>query len=334
MKMTTLDVLIVTALAEGGMPVVLPHIVFNSYAQFIKQSPLFRITRPTNQQIQIQVRDIQAFERKLKYWRVRYEQDNLLPFDENDFGIIRLVENASVFAHLANMNAGKWDLQADKYYLHDKKQPRSGLCWAWDWFIVSQIAHKECSQEVKASIRKMGLHLTVSTRQDFAFLYCQLVNSYFNLSQLEQELCVALRERTEWGFSCGPLFVAKQSQRVAISHHPVKFTKKDGRAIKLLKACAETQALGKILSYNQAFALMYGKGATYRRNGTKHRLSHDFDSYRTKGPLTDKIKRQKMKNVQRYIQQKFDDVAKQFNLRSKITLSISKTKGVRLQITS
>ena len=236
MKLTALDVLIVTFLSQQPkynldkpLTVELSRTVFETHSQFVKHSPLFNVHykgqfvsisvgMPRESLSEQQNPMALTFAKKCSYWRSRYKQDCLLPFEESGFGALRLAENAELFSGLLfNQGHIKWDLQADKCYIGTKQQPGSGLQWAWDWFAVSWIAHRECG----LIWADFDPHLdSIHAPHIVGLNFRAEGTALARISKGEHSLCCELLKQINAVTDCDPLLLVSGSKRITLKKYP------------------------------------------------------------------------------------------------------------------
>lgn len=257
MKLTTLDVLIITALSQQTEPLVLPYTTFDTYSNFVKHSPIFSIQPHNKQDVSIRIDDYRAFGKKLSYWRSMYVKDRLVPFEENGFSAVRLLENIRLFSKLSDMRSGWWNLETDKYYFADKEQPRSGLCWAWDWFFVILLV-----THTHHDVQNLSINLTLESPQQLITLFFPSLSRVTSaIHELEQSLCVMLHTRTAYPYTYNELMVTPKSAKATFAGKIIDLMRTKSKTRKMLLLVAQNQ--GNCVPLGEAFRAVYGKKNTY-----------------------------------------------------------------------
>lgn len=332
MKLTTLDVLIVTALASENTPVVLPQATVNTHSKFVKESPLFGF-QFSESKVFIHIREPRLFKQKIRYWRSMYKQDHLLPFAVSGYGALRLSTNANLMAStLFDNREIYWDLQQDTCYIKGKAQVGTGLQWAWDWFAVHQIVVRGITNvniynegampfsfdfvpelKVKEIPHKVSLKFTVLPYSTTG------TRLYNDLRQGQYLLFCALDAHRKFPAIYPPLQMVERSTKATFDGHVVDLHRMNGYSQKMLWLGAKQQ--GRHVPFAQAFREIYG-----RKKGYKLQCS-----YGRNVQLTPDKKIQVLKDARRLVKDKLETVIDTNKLPYTISIYAGK-KGFQLII--
>ena len=260
MKLTTLDVLIITAFTTQET-ITLPRTTFDKYSNFVKNSPLFSI-HYADTNVDIRVHDYAVLRKRYSYWRYRYIQDRVVPFEQNGFGAVRLLENARTFSSLSAMRSGWWDLETDTYYLDNKAQPRSGLCWAWDWFIVSRFIQRKFGRYWY----NLGINLRVPQQPRIIIFELPHFQGQEYPTELSNGIYCCLLDLRKRVIDCPPFKWVERSNKLKISNRVFGLSGLSPQAKQLLFICLTAPSFP--VSIETAYAQLTGRKIP-RKNKTK-----------------------------------------------------------------
>ena len=314
MKPTILDLLIVTCLSAADKAISLPFKLFDTYSVFVKASPLFTRTRQGNNII-ISVQNWVNFRQKRNRWMSSYNQDTVVPFEENGFGAERIARfSSSATEILFASEKLHWDLAQNKCYIQSQVQNGSGICWAWDWFAISRILDR---------IRSIGWNAFTPNLTARGSSCVTLSFSYRSTPSMPVLVCkrqayLALHARSNWCTTCGPLKMVSHSKYILVKKNPLKLGVLEQ---KMLAACMNAKEKG--LPFGAAFRAIYGR----RRYKPNNMLLSNTN--RNPGKWTEELKIKALENTRFRLQKALDIACASSNVKGKVYIS---TKGKRIKL--